>query len=205
MSGRSGNSMAVDRLSGDELEETSDSACEKLPEHGQSQADGADARQEIGETRTPAEYYLALRAAVDQQQRAFDGTRQPADTGPRSAWDGTDATSRPPLDALRVPTERATHILDGDATGGGHRHGTGSPGKTEFPAHWDDDTILNAMLGVARSPENVHQQWNQRWKVRGEFDDVLISVIIEPDGTIWTAWPEEGGPGVVRNPKAGSP
>jgi hypothetical protein len=40
---------------------------------------------------------------------------------------------------------------------------------------------------VAHSPEDVHQQWNQRWKARGERDNVLIDVIIEPDGTIWTA------------------
>ena len=196
--------MAVDRPMSDELEEASDSLRQKLPEHGLSQADDASAWQEMAETRTPAEYYLALRAAVDQQARALGGTRQPAADPPRSAWDDVSATTRPPLDALRVPPERAAHILDGDATGGGHRHGTGSPGKTEFPAHWDDDTVLDAITAVARSPENVHQQWNQRWKARGEFDDVLISVIIEPDGTLWTAWPEEGSPGVVRNPKAGA-
>jgi hypothetical protein len=26
-------------------------------------------------------------------------------------------------------------------------------------------------------------------------------VIINPDGAIWTAWPQAGSPGVVRNPK----
>lgn len=197
--------MAVDRASGDELEEISDRPREKVPEQARSDADFAAARREVGETRTPAEYYLALRAAVDQQQRAFDEARQPADTRSQSAWDSVAAATRPPLDALRIPIERATHILDGDATGGGHRHGTGSPGKTEFPAHWDDDAILKAIVTVASSPENVHQQWNKRWKARGEVNDVLINVIVETDGAIWTAWPEEGGPGVVRNPKAGSP
>ncbi len=192
--------MAVDRPS-DDLEHLSDSRRDKPPEYGRSHADSAAAGSEIAETRSPAEYDRELRAAVD---RAFNGTSAPADTGTRSAWDDIAAT-RPPLDALRVPPERATHILDGDATGGGHRSGTGSPGKTEFPAHWDDDTILNAIEAVAHSPVDVHRQWNQRWKARGELDDVPISVIITPDGSIWTAWPEEGGSGVVRNPEAGSP
>jgi len=182
-------SMPVDRPSGDDLERITDSR-ERPPKHGPSHADGAGPGPEIVETRTRAEYYHALRAAVDQ---------------PRSAWDDIAAATRPPLDALRVPVERATHILDGDATGGGHRPGTGAPGKTEFPAHWDDDTILNAITAVAHSPHDVHRQWNQRWKARGEFDNVLISVIVEADGRIWTAWPEEGGPGVARNPKAGAP
>jgi hypothetical protein len=63
----------------------------------------------------------------------------------------------------------------------------------------------DAITFAARSPETVHQQWEQRWKARGEFDNVRTTVIIEPDGTIWTAWREEGSPGVVRNPEAGAP
>jgi Bacterial EndoU nuclease len=195
--------MAIDRPSDDEFEEVSRGHQEKPPELGQPYTDNAACGPEIAETRTRTEYYYALRAAVDQQAGASDLTGQSADTQRRSAWDDVTAATRPPLDALRIPPERATHILDGDATGGGHRHGTGSPGKTEFPAHWDDDTILDAISAVAHSPQDVHQQWNQRWKARGEHDKVLVEVIIEPDATVWTAWPEEGSPGVVRNPKAG--
>jgi hypothetical protein len=32
---------------------------------------------------------------------------------------------------------------------------------------------------------------------------VAITAIVHPDGRIWTAWPEEGSPGVIRNPKEG--
>jgi hypothetical protein len=195
--------MALDRPSADDFDEVSYSHRENLPELAQPDADGSAAGLGITETRTPAEYYQALRAAVDGQALACDGTSLPADTRRRSAWDDIAPATRPPLDALRVPPERATHIFDGDATGGGHRPGTGSPGKTEFPPDWDDDTILNAIRSVAHSPEHVHQQWNKRWKARGERDSVLIDVIIKPDATIWAAWPEEGSPGVVRNPKAG--
>ena len=195
--------MALDAPSADDFKEVSHGSGDRPLGLGQSHADGAIARPETAEARTPAEYYLALRAAVDRENCASDQATEPADTRRRSAWDDVAAATRPALDALRIAPERATHILDGDATGGGHRHGTGSPGKTEFPAHWDDDTILSAISAVAHSPEKVHQPWNQRWKVLGEHDNVVIDVIIEPDATIWTGWPEEGSPGVVRNPKAG--
>jgi hypothetical protein len=108
------------------------------------------------------------------------------------------------LDALHIKAERAAHILDGDTTGGGHRHGTGVPGKTEFPAGWDDATIMDNVAAVARAPDDVHQQSNGRWKARGESGNVRISVIINPDGAIWTAWPLAGSPGVVRNPREGA-
>lgn len=193
--------MAVDRASGDELEEISDRPRENVNEQARSDADFAAAQQEVGETRTPAEYYLALRAAVDQQQRAFDGARQSADTRPQSAWDDVAAATRPPLDALRVPVERATHILDGDATGGGHRHGTGSPGKTEFPAHWDDDTTIDRILSVARAPASVDLQRNGRWMTLGIRDDVKLAVIVMQDGRIWSAYPLPGSPGVRENPR----
>jgi Bacterial EndoU nuclease len=195
--------MALDRPSADEFEEVGYGHREKPPELGQPDADSAGAEPEIVETRTPAEYYHALRAAVDGEAPASGRATEPADAQRRSAWEDVATATRPPLDALRIPPERATHILDGDQTGGGHRHGTGSPGKTEFPADWDDDTILDAITTVAHSPERVHRQWNQRWKALGEHDKVIVDVIIEPDGTVWTGWPEEGSPGVVRNPKAG--
>ena len=66
--------------------------------------------------------------------------------------------------------ERAAHILDGDAIGGGHRHGTGVPGKTEFPASWDDVTGMDNIAAVARIPHGVHQQSNGRSNARGGRD-----------------------------------
>jgi hypothetical protein len=120
-----------------------------------------------------------------------------------SGWNEV-ADVRPTLDALRVTSERATHILDGDADGGGgHRHGTGRPGKTEFPAGWDDTKITDTVLDVARRPDRppVQQEWNGRWVARGVRDDVDVVVVIAGDGRIWTCWPLPGGPGVVKNPK----
>jgi Bacterial EndoU nuclease len=128
------------------------------------------------------------------------------DTPPtRPGWDAVDKRGRPSPDALRIDAERAAHILDGDATGGGHRHGTGIPGKTEFPADWDDATIMNNIAAVARAPDAVEHQPNGRWFTRSQRDNVWLIVIVNPDGAIWTAWPEDGSPGVVRNPKEGAP
>lgn len=161
------------------------------------------------ETRTREEYYEVLRAADGQVEDAGHdaaGGRREAD-GPRagpSGWDSVDDSERPPLDALRVGDERRAHILDGDpGGGGGHRHGVGNPGKTEFPATWNDEKIIDAVLDVALRPDQppIRQEWNHRWVARGTRDQVGIVVVIAPDGRIWTGWPLPGSPGVVKNPK----
>jgi len=45
--------------------------------------------------------------------------------------------------------ERRRHILDGDRTGGGHRAGTGRPGRSEFPTDWSDKKIIHEISDVA--------------------------------------------------------
>jgi hypothetical protein len=193
--------MAVDRPTDDDPEEISVGLRAEQHEHGQQSADGIAAGSGIGETRTPAEYYRALRAAVDQQTGTFHSARSSADTSSRSAWDNADALTRPPLDALRVSPERVIHILEGDAKGGGHRYGTGKPGKTEFPANWDDDKVTDSILSVARTPDSASLQRNGRWKVEGVHDGVRLAVIILVDGRIWSAYPLPGSPGVRQNPR----
>jgi len=47
------------------------------------------------------------------------------------------------------------HILDGDATGGGHKFGTGIKGKSEFPQSWDDNKILGEIADVLTDPKSV--------------------------------------------------
>lgn len=108
------------------------------------------------------------------------------------------------LISLRVTPERAGHILDGDASGrGGHRHGVGNPGKTEFPASWDDKKIMDNVHDVARRPDQppIYQAWNSRWLTRGTRDDVEVVVVVASDGCIWSGWPRPGSPGVVSNPR----
>lgn len=146
-------------------------------------------------------------AARDHGAEPGSGRGSGADQ-PGSGWDAPGVAGhpdRPDPESLRISPARAAHILDGDATGGGHRHGTGRPGKTEFPAGWDDDRITASILWVARNPDlaPVHQDWNNRWLVTGVRDDVEVSVVVQRDGDIWTGWPEYGSPGVVRNPPKG--
>lgn len=53
------------------------------------------------------------------------------------------------IETVSIPEDRAKHIPDGEGRSGGHRYGTGTPGKTEFPAAWSDDDILEAIREVA--------------------------------------------------------
>ncbi len=127
-----------------------------------------------------------------------------------SGWPGSERVpesgERPDL-ALPVevvmPAGRRAHILDGEpGDGGGHRAGTGRPGKTEFPVEWTDDRIVDAVLSVARYPDQPPaRQANDRWRVAGTRDGVSFVAIVESGGGVWTAWPREGSPGVVKNEK----
>jgi hypothetical protein len=192
---------------------------------------GVAGRTELVEPRSRQECYEALRAADgkpvqesdNQRASAEERTDRPADTRTdspadgrtdgtaaertdRSGWDTVDSGQRPPLDAIRITPERTIHVLDGDSTGGGHRHGTGKPGKTEFPAGWNDEKIIDNVLDVARKPDTppVRQDRNDTWLCTGTRANVEVSAVIARSGEIVTGWPEEGGPGVVRNPRRGT-
>jgi hypothetical protein len=103
------------------------------------------------------------------------------------------------------PTDRK-HVLDGDDRDGGHRAHTGKPGKSEFPARWTDDTVMDRIADVARAPETVVLQpaepgskHDPRWVAIGTRDDVTIFVVLRLDGSLVTAFPRSGR-GVIVNP-----
>jgi hypothetical protein len=146
---------------------------------------------------------------ADQPEESHGADRLSAKTA-RSGWDSpgvADHPDKPGSDAVQLADDRRQHILNGDTWGGGHRHGTGKEGKTEFPADWDDEQVSGVIIDVARYPDQppVYQEWNSRWIVVGTRNNVEVSVVVQSDGRIWTAWPEEGSPGVLRNPKKGAP
>jgi RHS repeat-associated protein len=93
------------------------------------------------------------------------------------------------------------HILDGDETGGGHRPGTGKPGKSEFPPSWSDDQIMHNISDVATDPASTYTPGrNGRTVVDGTRDGVDIRVILENPqggGRIVTGFPTN----MPRNPR----
>jgi hypothetical protein len=113
--------------------------------------------------------------------------------------------------------------LDGDATGGGHRSGTGNPGKSEFPKSWSDDKIIHEISDIATDPTvkatqltgpgagTVHPSLPAktittkagnpvRYKLQATRGGIDIEVIVEPGGKgIVTGYPT-GGTGVITNP-----
>jgi len=198
--------MALDSYD-DGVDGSNDVKPEQHRRHGGSVGDAPAARAEPAELRTRAECYEALRAADGRAVPGRDNHGVPGGTRPDcSGWDTVDSEKRPPLDAIRITPERTVHVLDGDSTGGGHRHGTGKPGKTEFPAGWNDEKIIDNALDVARKPDNppVRQDRNDTWLCSGTRANVEVSVVVARSGEIVTGWPEEGGPGVVRNPRRGT-
>lgn len=108
---------------------------------------------------------------------------------------------------VNVSPARRTHILDGDATGGGHGPGRKLPGKSEFPSTLTDDEIIAGIEAIANDPASYpgvsasHSPaaaGRQRTILRGVIKgvDTAVVVVPPPGGEIITAWPI----GVARNP-----
>ncbi len=52
-----------------------------------------------------------------------------------------------------IDDKAKVHILDGDgANSGGHRYGTGKPGKTEFPEEWSDQKVESVISNIVTDP-----------------------------------------------------
>ncbi len=106
---------------------------------------------------------------------------------------GNDKDAPPSI----VDPDRATHILDGDKTGGGHRAGTGKPGKSEFPSNWSDDRVLGEISDVATDPKSTTSPGRGgRTVTRGTRGGVDIDVIVDQNGRIVTGYPTNA----PRNP-----
>jgi RHS repeat-associated protein len=87
------------------------------------------------------------------------------------------------------------HVLEGDATGGGHRAGTGIPGKSEFPSSWSDDKILGEISDVATDPSSSRTTQGNRTISEGTRDGVDIKTVDDGQRII-TGYPTN----LPRNP-----
>ena len=100
-----------------------------------------------------------------------------------------------------APPARRRHILDGEVRtngtfGGGHRAGTGFPGKSEFPSTWSDDVVMHYISDVATDPLSSSRLGHgSDIFVQGMRDGIEIEVLIR-NGQIWTGYPTN----VARNP-----
>jgi hypothetical protein len=90
---------------------------------------------------------------------------------------------------VAASSSRRTHILVGDATGGGHSHRATVPGKSKFPAGWTDDKIIAAIETVANTAANYPggkfpqpKGPKSRYLAEATVDGIAIKVVVEPLG-----------------------
>lgn len=119
-----------------------------------------------------------------------EGTTTPETSQPRAKGDFNKASA--------ISPQRRAHILYGDATGGGHMFGTGKPCKSEFPKHWDEDTIIKEVdLIAANDNLNWEQQRNGYYVTEQKVGTVKVRVVKGRENkNVITAYPTN----VPRNP-----
>jgi hypothetical protein len=109
-------------------------------------------------------------------------------------------SGRESLDLNLATPSRTNHILNGDATGGGHLW-PGAPGKSSFPQGWSENKIMNTVSDIATDPAIPEiVQSNGRIVKNAIVDGVEIRVVLDPPskgGGIVTAFPTNA----PRNPK----
>ena len=125
---------------------------------------------------------------------ATDGTRIDLSKGFDESFDnftGKTATEDKVLvqytdaaeDDLNLASEaRTNHILNGDATGGGHLW-PGLAGKTPFPESWSASQVMNAISDVATDPEATSVVQGGRTIVTGSQDATSVSLSTTRRGT----------------------
>ena len=80
--------------------------------------------------------------------------------------------------ATKLLGHRADHIFNN------HLFGAGQPGKTEFPARWDREKIVECVTDIVMDPASLHRRGNFGQDVIiGERDGVDIVVDMYPPGS----------------------
>lgn len=111
---------------------------------------------------------------------------------------GAMTTIPGPEAAPQLDARHRQHLLYGDAHGGGHLHGTGSPCKSEFPAGWSADDIIGTVTAAAANDNLPWRHQANGYDVADTVEKgVKIRIVVNrPRGEIITAYPLD----TPRNP-----
>ena len=91
---------------------------------------------------------------------------------------------------ITVSAARMIHITVGDATGGGHMHGSAYPNKSWFPASWDAARIQTELLAVANDAASVRTlQPNGKHRIVGTDSEGNRLTVVANANAVVTAWP----------------
>jgi hypothetical protein len=131
--------------------------------------------------------YLAKIPVIRRTIDRFGHWIKPGETAAqRSARYGAETA---PDYANIVSPGRTEHILNGDATGGGHMW-PGAPGKTPFPRDWSGARIMHEVSDIATDPASTRVRQGGREVVTGTRGGVDIRVIVDyTNDNIITAYP----------------
>ena len=140
----------------------------------------------------------ALSVALGRVEGVFGRVSRLNGRASAASTPGTAVTADGGVDRAQLNLasgERTTHILTGDATGGGHLW-PGLPGKSPFPAGWTGDMIMRAASDIATDPSStVVTEIGRRSVLVGERDGVRILVVTDGRDII-SAYPTN----LPRNP-----
>lgn len=103
-----------------------------------------------------------------------------------------------PARVVTISPQQRTHILYGDARGGGHFHTADKPCKSEFPEEWDEDKIIGTIEMVAAN-DNIPWRKADNGYHTGEqtIDGLRVRVVLSADKRrVITGYPVN----VRRNP-----
>lgn len=194
----------------DDPHETSGERLRRAEMAARDDPDGPSAAASPHDGRpTRQEYYEQLRRAADLElARGHAEYYQRRDAPPGgTVWDLAPAPRR---EEIHLPQFRAQAIAHGhpdqDPHEGGHLHGTGKPGVSEFPPGWDEQKIAETTLDVARDPETIdwvdpaeypgsQTLYPPYWEARSDVEGLTVTVSVRKTGEITEAWPDGPDPG----------